>query len=349
MGMRFDRVLPVAGAVTAAVAATMFLAACGAGNSSQPAQTQMAQPRVKQVGTKASDYANEVQQLYVAYFGRPADPTGLANFEQQLLLLGAPVDIGDLASDYKINPALASLIDSFGLSAESQTLYGNGTAAQFVAAIFTNVLGRQPASDFWTNAVANGTTSKGNAALSIMAGAYANQSQQAQADVTLINNRLSVAASFTGEVSALNAVSSYVGSTAAQDARQLLAGVTSNTAPSSLAQQILSLVQTLLASGAQSYAGNFCGTVSGTFSGTADVTLTSNGNGTFSVTGTANVGGESIPIQGTTQPPALNVELVCKSGVCGSVTGTVTASSITASYSIPGLASGNIALSRSCQ
>ncbi len=345
MGIRFTRIVPFAAAAMAA----LVLAACGAGNSSQPAQTQMAQPRVKQVGTKASDYANEVQQLYVAYFGRPADPTGLANFESQLLALGAPVDIGDLAADYATDPALATLIDSFGLSSESQTLYGNGTAAQFVSAIFTNVLGRQPAGDFWTNAVASGATSKGDAALSIMAGAYANQSQQAQDDVDLINNRLAVAAAFTNEVSLLNAVSSYAGSSAGSAARQLLAQVGATTSPSALTQQIVTAVEGLISAAAQAYAGNFCGTVVGTFSGTADVTLTSSGSGSFSVTGTAYVGGEAIPIQGTTKPPALNVELVCTTGVCGSVSGTVTATSITGTYSIPGLASGNISLSRSCQ
>ncbi len=351
MGFRYTRVVRLMQAVLA-VAVAAVLAACGAGGNSQPAQTQMVQPRIKEAGTTASDYANEVQQLYVAYFGRPADPTGLANFEQQLLSLGAPTDIGTLAADYATNPALAALIDSFGLSAESQALYGSGTTTQFVATIFSNVLGRQPlasGSAFWVSAIDSGQTSKGDAALSIMAGAYANSTQQGQDDVDLITNRLAVAAAFTGEVSALSAVSSYAGSTAAQDARTLLSQVSSTTDPSSLAQQIITVIENLISAAAQSYAGAFCGTVAGTYSGTANVTLTSNGNGTFTVTGTAVVGGYSIPIQGTTQPPTLNVELVCTSGVCGSVSGTVTATSISGTYSIPGLASGNISLSRSCQ
>ena len=200
MGFRYTRVVRLMQAVLA-VAVAAVLAACGAGGNSQPAQTQMVQPRIKEAGTTASDYPNEVQQLYVAYFGRPADPTGLANFEQQLLSLGAPTDIGTLAADYATNPALAALIDSFGLSAESQALYGSGTTTQFVATIFSNVLGRQPlasGSAFWVSAIDSGQTSKGDAALSIMAGAYANSTQQGQDDVDLITNRLAVAAAFTG-------------------------------------------------------------------------------------------------------------------------------------------------------
>ena len=346
MGIRFYRFVTLA-------ALAALLAGCGAGND-EPARAQMAQPRIKQAGSTAADYATVVQQLYIAYFGRPADPAGLTNFENQLLQLGAPTDVGDLAAAYGSNPALAELIDSFGLSTESQKLYGGSTTAQFVSAIFSNVLGRQPASagsTFWVSAIDSGATSKGDAALSIMAGAFANTTNptQAQLDVELIDNRVSVAASFTGDVSSQNAVSSYAGAAAALSARQLLAQVGSNTAPSAMQQQIATVIDDLISAAQQAYAGDYCGSISGSFSGTVDLTLTSNGNSTFSATGTAFVDGESIPIQGTTQPPALNVELVCTTGVCGSVSGTVTTSSITGTYSIPGVGSGNIALSRSCQ
>ncbi|HEX8957589.1 MAG TPA: DUF4214 domain-containing protein [Burkholderiaceae bacterium] len=346
MGIRFSRFTAPAVLVAATV-----LAACGAGGSDTAARTQMAQPRIKQVGTQKSDYATVVQQLYIAYFGRPADPNGLGNFENQLLLLGAPTDVGGLADAYKTNTAIASLIDSFGLSTESKNLYGSTTTAQFVASIFGNVLGRQPAtagSTFWVNAIDSGATSRGDAALSIMAGAFANTSNptQAQADVQLIDNRVSVAANFTGEVSSLNAVSSYTGSAAAQSARQMLAQVTSTTTAST--QQIITVIQGLIGSALQAYAGNYCGTISGAFSGTVDLTLSSNGNSTFAVTGTVFVGGQSIPIQGTTQPPTLNVELMCTTGVCGTATATVTTSAIAGTYSITNVGSGNISLSHSC-
>lgn len=340
MGIRFSRL--------AAFVMLVLLAACGAGGNNEPAKTQMVQPRLKQVGTKASDYATVVQQLYIAYFGRPADPSGLANFEAQLLLLGAPTDVADLANAYKTNAAIAKLIDSFGLSTESQTLYASAGTVQFVASIFTNVLGRQPlaqGSDFWVAAINSGATSKGNAALSIMAGAFGNSS--AQADVTLINNRVNVAANFTSEVSSLNATASYAGAAAAQSARQMLAQVNSSVTIS--LQQMVTVIEGLISSGLQAYAGSYCGTVSGTYSGTVDLTLTSNGGSTFSVTGTVYADGQSIPIQGQTIPPALGVELMCTTGECGYVTGTITTSGITGSYSIINGAQGNISLSHSCQ
>lgn len=347
MGFRLSRFTALA-----MVLAAVMLAACGSGGNDAPARSQMAQPRIKQAGTQASDYATVVQQLYIAYFGRPSDPAGLVNFENRLLALGAPTDVGDLANDYKTNPAIASLIDSFGLSTESQNLYGSSSTAQFVASIFSNVLGRQPktaGADFWISAIDGNVTSRSDAALSIMAGAFANTSDpiQAQLDVELINNRVSAAANFTGEVSSLNAVSSYAGSAAAQSARQMLAQVTATTTAST--QQIVTVIQGLISAAQQAYAGNYCGTISGTFSGTVNLTLTSNGDSTFSVTGTVYADGEAIPIQGTTQPPTLNVTLMCTTGACGSASATVTTSGITGTYSIPSAgAQGNISLSHSC-
>lgn len=351
MGIQISRFVARFMAPVLAVAA---LAGCGAGSGEQAAPAQKVQPHVKQAGTKASDYATVVQQLYIAYFGRPADPGGLANFEAQLLQLGAPTDVADLANAYKTNAAIAKLIDSFGLSTESQNLYGSTTTSQFVSSIFSNVLGRLPASagsDFWVKAIDGGTTSRGDAALSIMAGAFGNTTNptQAQLDVTLIDNRVNVSVNFTGEVSALNAVSSYAGSAAAQSARQMLAQVNSTSSSTPSLQQIITVVQALISANPQAFAGKYCGTVSGTFSGTVDLTLTSIGNAAYSVTGTAYVAGESIPIQGQTIPPYLAVELVCTTGVCGSVTGSVTTSGITGMYSIPNVASGNISLSHSCQ
>jgi hypothetical protein len=93
----------------------------------------------------ASSYANLVQDLYVAYFGRPADYFGLQNFEAALAAANAPTDAAALAAAYSTNSAVKSLVDAFGTSAESTALYGSGTTESFVNAIFENLFNRPAA------------------------------------------------------------------------------------------------------------------------------------------------------------------------------------------------------------
>ena len=183
----------------------------------------------------ASDYSPLVQELYVAYFGRPADYFGLQNFEAALLAASAPTDIAGLVAAYSTNTAVKSLIDSFGTSAESAALYGSGSTESFVTAIFENLLNRAPAVgglSFWVNAINSGTVTKGDAALAIAAGAQSNTTPQGVIDGQTIANKLAVAANFTTDLAASSLdIVAYSGSAAAAAARGLIAGVTSTTVP----------------------------------------------------------------------------------------------------------------------
>ncbi|HEY8026348.1 MAG TPA: DUF4214 domain-containing protein [Burkholderiaceae bacterium] len=180
----------------------------------------------------AANYQLVVQQLYVSYFGRPADPAGLVNFENALAATNAPTDIEGVATEYATNPALKSLVDSFGISNESKSFYGTGTTTAFVTAVFQNTLNRSPQTaglDFWINAINSGQLSQGDAALSIMAGALGNTTAQGKLDAQLISNRLSIASYFTSQVSAFGLVGKYSGASAASNARTLLSAVTATT------------------------------------------------------------------------------------------------------------------------
>jgi hypothetical protein len=64
----------------------------------------------------AVDYNGVVQQLYVSYFGRPADYFGLQNFTAQLNAIGAPTTFAAL------NAAVQA--DEAGTSALSQPKAG---------------------------------------------------------------------------------------------------------------------------------------------------------------------------------------------------------------------------------
>lgn len=336
---------------------TLCLAACGGNNGASPDASAKSQARQPQLSQKAvaADYATVVQQLYVSYFGRPADPTGLVNFENSLAQINAPTTVAGLSQAYSSNAAIKSLIDSFGTSKESQTLYGSGNSQQFVTAIFKNLLSRPPASqglDYWSGAIDSGALSKGDAALSIMAGALANTSTQGLLDAALVNNRINVAIYFSGQVSSLNAVSAYSGSAAAAAARNFLAAVGSSGSPASYDAAVVTAVQGLLSSIAGSFPGNYCGVTTGTYPGTVNLTLSASSTGIYSVIGTVNTSGLSLPVSGMTQPPAFNVELVCSSGgstyVCGTVVANITTTAITGSYSTLDGGSGQLSLSRNC-
>jgi sugar lactone lactonase YvrE len=216
-----------------AIVAMITLAACG-GNGSGGGQSPGAQTKQSARSEKAlaSDYQTIVEQLYVAYFGRPADPGGLVNFENALLAANAPTDIQSFVTGYANSTSIRTLVDSFAASKESQALYGSDSTNAFVSAVFQNVLGRAPQASglaFWSNAIDNGGLNRGDAALSIMAGALANNSAQGLLDAQLIANRLMAAADFTAQTTSQNAVGAYAGAPAAAAARTALSAVDANT------------------------------------------------------------------------------------------------------------------------
>ncbi len=205
------------------------------------------------MNTTAVDYGNLVQELYISYFGRPADAQGLANFENALLAVDAPTDINGLAKAYSTNSTIRALIDSFGTSSESINLYGSVTnnpasAQAFVTAVFEHVLNRAPQSNglsFWTNAVLSGSLSIGDAALSIAAGATTNSTAQGKLDAQTIANKVAVASEFTAEIGDAAGTAEYRGAAAADVARALLASVTSSTDPTAYLSNVQSAVENL--------------------------------------------------------------------------------------------------------
>lgn len=182
----------------------------------------------------AQDYYGVVQQLYISYFGRPADYFGLRNFADQLEAMDAPTDYEELAAAVEAgdNAGLTALVQSFNSSEESIALYGNDNSqlgmSRFVAAIYQNVLGREAdpeGFDFWTKALANGEVTKANAAASITAAALKLEGEDAQT----VQNKLAVATAFTDSLDTPSKFNAYAGEDAAAAARGLLQGVNADT------------------------------------------------------------------------------------------------------------------------
>lgn len=179
-----------------------------------------------------ADYYNIAQKFYVAYFGRPADPSGLANIAASLAAANAPTTTQAFVDAYRSNATVRSIIDSFGDSSESHELYTGDTRA-FVTAIFQNVLGRAPNAEglnYWAQSIDQGELSRGTAALTIMAGAESNTSSQGKVDAATVAAKIVLASQFTSALGTPVALASYSGKAAASAARAMLGELSSVTA-----------------------------------------------------------------------------------------------------------------------
>jgi hypothetical protein len=331
--------------LAAAVAALVFpllLIACGAGTTSADSQPTRLLTSITPV--VAADYQQPVQQLYVAYFGRPADAGGLANFEARLAQAGAPADIQKLTQFYNTSPAISSLVNSFAVSDESKALY-SGDTRSFVTAIYTNVLNRAPDAsglNFWVDNIDNRGLNRANASLAILAGALLNTSTQGLADARVVNNKITVAINFTAAVP----TSTYRGNTAAGLARAMLALIDQNTTLPTFQATITSTIKAIADAAPSIYAGTYNGSYDGSDSGSFTFTVAS--NGAISGSGKSNVFGTILVISGTLGNASISPVLV--QGAIGSFpfTASIDANSgkVVGQYSGSG-ASGNIIAQRS--
>ncbi|HEU4852659.1 MAG TPA: DUF4214 domain-containing protein [Telluria sp.] len=174
----------------------LLLSACGGSqNPDSPRQTRLLSTQVSGAQPVAADYHTVVQQIYVAYFGRPADVGGLAWHATVLQAAGAPTDIVALSNAYNSNAALKAEIDSFGTSKESSDLYP-GDNGQFVDALYRNLFGRTPDAGgraWWVSVLDSGAITRASAAIQIMAGSQGS-------DTTIVNNKTRVASDFTARI-----------------------------------------------------------------------------------------------------------------------------------------------------
>ena len=151
----------------------------------------------------ASTYLNQVQQLYIAYFGRPADPAG-QNFWAQVI----DAEIGDISS----------VLKGFSTSGESVALYGTFSTTQQVTAIYANVFNRPAESAglaFWVDQIASGKLTPAQAAWTI-------QQSAGSIDASAVSNKLIAANVFTSNVDTPAEIAAYSSPYAASIGRAFL-------------------------------------------------------------------------------------------------------------------------------
>lgn len=136
-----------------------------------------------------------VEQLYVAYFSRPADPNGLTFWDNFLAT----------------NPnGVQQMSAQFAASQEYQQTYANMDNHAVVEAVYQNLFGRvgdDAGVAFWTAALDNHTISVDNVVTAVADGAQND-------DKVVYTGRVAVAVEFTQHVDQPNEIAAYSGTAA---------------------------------------------------------------------------------------------------------------------------------------
>lgn len=193
-----------------------------------------------------SAYYELAQKFYVAYFGRAADTGGLNNMAQQFADSHAPTSLLALVDSYDSNSAVRDIINSFGLSSESQALYAGSDTTARVTAVYHFMFNREPDSGglaFWVGAVDSGNLSLAQAALRIMQGAE----NYPLEDGLIIVKKIIVAQNFTSALDTPIEANAYAGDDAAASVRTVLGGVGRTTDTGDYEPNVLNTIGQLVA------------------------------------------------------------------------------------------------------
>ena len=133
------------------------------------------------VGVGSANANGWVQESYFAYYGRPADPAGLAYWANRMDIEGG---------------SLSSIIAAFGSSDEFSRRYGGLRYARLVTTIYQQALGRDPEQgglDYYVGELQAGRKTLQSITLDVLNGATG-------LDAFTVANRLDVANHYTGKV-----------------------------------------------------------------------------------------------------------------------------------------------------
>ena len=238
--------------------------------------------------------ATQAQQLYVAYFNRPADTLGLA---------------------YWMTKDAAAASAAFAASTEYAATYAGMSTAARVDAIYTNLFGRPSEPDglkFWGGLIESGKITVSDAVTAIAKGAQGT-------DLTAYNNKVKAAEAFTTALDTSAEIVAYSGTAANAAAKTWLSGVTTDatlttaTTTAALNASIAGVTTASVVSSGSAYAltdksDNFTGTsgndvFTGDIAtlGAGDSIVGGNGTDTLNFTGTtaaalpvANISGVEV-------------------------------------------------------
>jgi hypothetical protein len=149
-------------------------------------------------------YSNDVQKIYIAYYGRPADAVGLAFWESQLEATGGN---------------LSAIIGSFGASSEFDTRFGGLSDSSLISNIYQQLFGRDPDAGglaFYLAELQAERMTLQSISIAVLNGSQNN-------DLNIINNKTAASTLFTSSLA--NGKFKYEGSAAANSASTWLAKI----------------------------------------------------------------------------------------------------------------------------
>lgn len=168
------------------------------------------------------DYSKvTVNSFYLAFFGRPADPEGLAFWNGHLAANGG---------DYRL------ITEAFAGSEEARIRFGGDTPAERITDIYQQLFNRAPDQvglDYWTDVVKQGHASLADVAFVILDGARGS-------DLRLAQLREQAVADFSALVASSG--SDYAGYAAVEAARVLVRAVGPDASQADIAQLVRAVV-----------------------------------------------------------------------------------------------------------
>lgn len=250
-----------------------LLSACGdTGSSLTGAPAVSATQSVQKFNSTASSQ-EQVQKAFIAYYGRPADPSGLSYWATQLDTAGGN---------------WSAIIESFGNSSEATALLAGLTNEQKIDKLYTQMFGRSADSGgrtYYANGLSNGSFTLASLAVNIINGASGS-------DATTVANKLSTSQLFTASLNSSN--SSSYNNNSVTTIRDFLAGITTTAASQTAVNTILT---TMVAAGGGTTSSSIAGTYavrmdtgsSATFVVAQDGTLTGTDMDNSPITGSVNM------------------------------------------------------------
>lgn len=152
-------------------------------------------------------YTQAVQQLYVSYFNRPADPVGLTYWEGVVAANGGNT---------------AAISEAFSKSDEYTAAYGSKSEVQVVDQVYMNLFGRHAEASgllYWANLLASKKISVANIVTAVAGGAQTT-------DLDAYNSKVTAATTFTANLDTADEIRNYAGEPALLLAKNFIAGVT---------------------------------------------------------------------------------------------------------------------------
>ncbi|WP_374485346.1 DUF4214 domain-containing protein [Zoogloea sp.] len=248
-----------------------------------------------------------VQKIYIAYYGRPADPLGQSYW----------ADAIDAA-----NGDAAAVINAFGTSTEATNIYGNLGAAAAVNNLYKQLFGRDAdvaGLKYYVEGLNAGTFTLAGIALTIANGATGT-------DVTTLNAKIAAANAFTAAVDTTAEIIGYAGAAAATQARTQLATVVDAASQTTYVTNVDTNVANVVSTGSNSHGDSF------TLTQGLDTIPGTNGNDTINAYAFNSVTGADVTtlnsvdtIDGGAGNDTLNIEVKTVNGNTynGSLQGTV--------------------------